>query len=119
MRPYLEGELKAALLLAAPTTIPDLRLFNRSISVVRVEGRRIKHGIKGRCDLYGYWRGGQGLELELKALGGSVREGQKEWAEFCRQWGITHLTLKPIKGETLKTTVDRWLSEVLASRRAF
>jgi len=119
VKPFLESELQAALFLQAPSTIPDLRLFRRNISVVQVDGRRIKHGIKGQADVYGYWKGGQAIELELKALGGSTREGQKEWAEFCRQWNVAYLLLRPIKDETLKTTVDRWLTEIRASRRAF
>ena len=102
-----------------PSALPDLRLFRRNVSVVEIDGRRIKHGIKGQADLYGYWKGGQAVELELKALGGSTREGQKEWAWFCHQWGVIFLTLKPLNGETIKTTVDRWCQEILASRRAF
>lgn len=117
-RSFLESELQAALLLAAPSALPDLRLFRRNVSVVEIDGRRIKHGIKGQADLYGYWKGGQAVELELKALGGSTREGQKEWAAFCQEWGVTYLMLKPFKEETIKTTIDRWLTEILASRRA-
>jgi len=118
VKPFLESELQAALFLQAPFAIPDLRLFRRNISVVRIGDRRIKHGIKGQSDIHGYWKGGQAIELELKALGGSTREGQKEWAAFCQEWGVTYLLLKPFKEETVKTTVDRWLTEIRASRRA-
>jgi hypothetical protein len=117
MNHFLESELQAALLLAAPAAIPDLRLFRRNVSVVRINDRRIKHGIKGQADLYGYWKCGIAIELELKALDSSTRKGQKEWAAFCQEWGVTYLLLKPLKDETLKTTVDRWCQEIRASRR--
>ena len=117
-RSFLESELQAGLLLAAPSVLPELRLFRRNVSVVRIGDRCIKHGIAGQADLYGYWKGGQAIELELKALGGSPRKGQKEWAAFCQEWGVAHLILKPFKEETIKTTVDRWCQEILASRRA-
>ncbi len=115
----LESDLQAAFLLAAPFALPELRLFRRNVSVIRVGDRRIKHGIKGQSDLYGYWRGGTVIELELKSLSGSIRKGQKEWAAFCQEWNVTYLVLKPLKDETIKTTVDRWCQEILASRRAF
>ena len=40
MRPFLESELQAALLIAAPSALPDLRLFRRNVSVVEIDGRR-------------------------------------------------------------------------------
>jgi hypothetical protein len=113
-----EGTLKSRLLLEAPKALPDLRLYNRPISVARIEGRRITHGIKGQCDLYGIWKGGLHIELELKAPKGKLRPEQEAWRDWCREWGVVWLQLKAERGETEEQTVIRWLGEMLWAMQA-
>lgn len=106
-----ERELQAALLLAAPRRIPTLRLFRRNVATVKIDGRTVRAGIKGQADLYGYFRGGLGIELELKAFGRLSPE-QLQWQAFCKEWGIPHLVLRAREGESVGETVERWCSEI-------
>lgn len=112
----LESTYQSTLLLEAPKVLPDLRLFRRQIMSGRIEGRRMSAGIKGQADVYGLWKGGLAVELELKSLTGRPTPEQIVWREFCRAWGVPHLTLKPQKMESLHTTVARWLEEISATR---
>jgi hypothetical protein len=112
----IESQLQSELLLLAPARIPDLRLWRRNIAVVRIEGRVMRSGIAGQADLYGYWRGGKPIEIELKALHGRVSKEQLRWEAFCKQWWISYLRLRPLKGETTAQTVERWISEIVAVR---
>lgn len=106
-------ELQPALLLLAPKRIPDLRLFRRNILKVKINGRAMHAGIRGQADLYGFWRGGRAIELELKSATGTTNKDQKAWAAFCHAWGIQHLVLKAMKQETVVETVERWCSEIV------
>lgn len=112
----IESDLQWALLKVAPTRLPDLRLFRRNIAAGRIDGRYMRFGIAGQCDLYGYWRGGAALELELKQATGTKRQAQERWAAFCHAWGITHLFLRGLPRETEAQTVERWVIEIAASR---
>ena len=107
-----ESRLQAALLLAAPGFLPDLRLFRRNVMVARVEGRSVRTCIKGQCDLYGYIRGGKTIEVELKSAKGRMRPEQRAWAAWCVGWGIPHLVLKAQAEETVEQTVERWCDEI-------
>jgi hypothetical protein len=107
-----ESTLQARLLALAPSLLPNVRLFRRNVLKVRIEGRAMRAGIKGQCDLYGYERGGRIIELELKSLTGRQTPEQVRWAEFCRVWGVPHLVLKPAQGEGLDETVGRWCEEI-------
>jgi hypothetical protein len=110
--------LQPAFLLEAPKRIPDLRLFRRNVLAVRIENRGMRAGIKGQADLYGFWKGGRPIELELKAAHRHQRPEQKVWAEWCHAWGVPYLLLKARPEETLEETVSRWCSEVEALRPA-
>lgn len=107
-------ELQPALLLLAPKRIPDLRLFRRNILKVSIGSRKIRAGIKGQADLYGFWRGGRAIELELKSASGRSSEEQLKWAAFCHAWGVQHLVLKAWKSESVVETAERWCREILA-----
>ena len=107
-----ETELQDAILLAAPRAFPALRLFRRQVHMVRVDGRVIRAGVRGQADLYGVWRGGTHLELELKAAGGRLSLEQEAWRAWCRVWGVPHLVLTALRDETASQTVDRWLAEI-------
>lgn len=108
----LESQLQAALLLAAPARIPELRLFRRNVATVQVQGRTIKAGIRGQADIYGYFRGGRAIELELKGPTTRMTPEQEAWQAFCRGWGIPHLVLRARKGESVEETVTRWCEEI-------
>lgn len=112
----VEATLVSRLLLEQPKRLPDLRLFKRSISVVQIEDRRIAHGIKGQCDLWGTWRGGRHVELEAKQKRGRLSPEQETWRDWCLAWGVPWLQLKPIKGETEEQTIDRWIIEIRLTR---
>ena len=105
-------ELQPALLLLAPQRIPDLRLFRRNILKVSIGARKIRAGIKGQADLYGFWRGGVAIELELKSARGHLNEDQRKWARFCEAWGVQYLVLKAEKNESVEGTVERWCREI-------
>jgi hypothetical protein len=110
----LESDLKAALLLAAPRLLPDLRLFRRQVMRVLVPDteRVVAVGIKGQADLYGLWRGGRHIELELKTATGRLTPHQVVWQSFCRSWGVPHLVLRERVNETTDETVERWIGEI-------
>jgi len=121
--------LQPALLLAAPKRIPDLRLFRRNIITARVPShdnqpfdarsdRKVRAGIKGQADLYGFWRGGWPIEIEFKSVTARSTPEQIRWAEWCREWGVPHLLLRALKEETLDETVQRWLGQIEALRPA-
>ena len=115
-RKRLESTYQSRLLLEAPKTLPDLRLFRRQIMSGVIDGRRMSAGIAGQSDVYGFWRGGRAVELELKGPTGNPTPAQKVWREFCLAWGIPHLVLKPQRGESVDETVGRWLREIATSR---
>lgn len=97
---------------AATMQLPHVRLFRREIHKATIEGRQVKAGIRGQCDLYGIARGGLHVELECKALDGRLRPEQKVWREWCQKGEVPWLLLKPEKGEEPAATVARWVSEL-------
>lgn len=111
-RPHSETTLMYRLLLKAPERLPSLRLFRRNISVVKVDGRTIRSGVRGACDLYGVLLGGRIVEIELKSATGVLSKGQAERLQWCRLWNVPHIILKALKGEAPDATVDRWLYEL-------
>lgn len=107
-----ESELQARLLGAIPSRIPSLRLFRRMVGAAEVRGATVSFGVKGQADLHGYWQGGRGIEVELKAAGGRLSEEQKRWRSFCERWGVEHRVLTARADETAEETIERWLSEL-------
>jgi hypothetical protein len=109
-----EHTLQAALLLAAPRLLPDLRLFRRQVMRVQLPDpeRTIAVGIRGQSDLYGLLRGGRHIELELKAAGGVMSKNQLVWQAFCQGWGVPHLVLRGRVNEDAHETVERWIGEI-------
>lgn len=107
-----ESSLQSALLLAAPASLPSLRLFRRNITKVKIRGYTVQFGLPGQCDLYGYLKGGQALEVELKAAGKGLNPDQKKWRDWCVEWGVPHIVLTGRKEETVEETVDRWIEEL-------
>lgn len=112
-----ESQLQQALLLAAPIGLPSWRLFRRNIGSATMRGGfEVKFGIKGQCDLYGLIRGGQHVEIELKAAGKRIKPGsdQDQWRAWCVSWGVPHVVLTGLKNETVDDTVFRWINELRA-----
>jgi hypothetical protein len=111
-----ESTLKRALLLAAPRELPDLRLFNRPILRVKLPNpdRTFAIGIRGQSDLYGLYRGGLHIELELKTAKGTMRAHQLTWRAFCLKWGVPHFVLQARTDESVDQTVGRWCGEIRA-----
>lgn len=107
-----ESELQWALLAAAPAAIPTLRLFRRNVGTVRIGRRVMRFGVAGQADLWGVWKGGRLVEVELKAAGGRLSPEQRDWAAFCASWGIPHVVLRAEANETVAETVDRWICEL-------
>ena len=110
----LEGDLKSALLLAAPRELPTLRLFTRQVMRVKLHEpeRTVAVGIKGQCDLYGLARGGLHIELELKTATGLLSKNQVAWRAFCERWAVPHLVLRAKAAESVEETVKRWCGEI-------
>jgi hypothetical protein len=120
-----EIDLQALLLEIAPQAIPSLRLFRRNIGVARYKqapqapthlpqpSRRVKFGIKGQCDLYGYFKGGRGIEIELKSKNGKLSKEQEAWCSWCQGWGVRWVALWPFKDETPEKTIERWIERIV------
>jgi|GEM_PF-2930006 len=116
-----ESQLQQALLLTAPTGLPSWRLFRRNIGSATMRGGfEVKFGIKGQCDLYGLIRGGQHVEIELKAAGKRIKPGsdQDTWRAWCLSWNVPHVVLTGLKNETVDETVSRWIEELRALQRS-
>jgi len=111
-----ENELQAKLLAEAPKHLPDLRLFRRMVGVGNVGGREVRFGIRGQADLYGYWKGGIGVEIELKSASGRLSDDQRRWASWCEGWGVRCLVLQARADESAAETVSRWLAELGSTR---
>lgn len=109
----LESQFQSALLLAAPARLPSLRLFRRNIGEARLRGGyTVQFAIPGQCDLYGIVRGGGHIEIELKGLKTRVEPEQRAWADWCAEWRVPYLLLRPEKSETVTQTVYRWCHEI-------
>jgi hypothetical protein len=107
-----ELRAQALLLLEAPRLLPNLRLFRRNVGASKaiyngVE-RFVRFGIKGQCDIWGTFKGGQHIELELKARNGRLSEEQEAWRDFCRSWDVPWLLLQEKRSETPEQCVVRW-----------
>ena len=95
----IEVELRRAFIAAAIKAYPDrVRLYPRNVGVFRLEGGRYFHsGVKGQADVWGYFRGGDGItrpiEIELKMPRGKVEPAQEMWREHCETWQITFFLL--------------------------
>lgn len=109
-----ESQLQAALLLAAPACLPELRLFRRNVAKAKLHGFVVQFALPGQCDLYGYTRSGRVIEVELKAAGKKIKSGsdQDKWRAWCLSWGVPHVVLTGGKGETVGETVERWIREL-------
>lgn len=108
----IESDYQRLLLLEAPKRLQHVRLFPRRIAAVQIEERFVSFGIKGQADVQAVLRGGKIIEMELKALGGSLTPEQKVWRDFCASWGVPWLLLKPLKFEKPVETVARWCDEI-------
>jgi len=108
----LESQLQAALLLAAPRLLPDLRLFRRNVGVARFGKRKVTFGVAGQCDLWGICRGGRHIEIELKTATGRLSDEQFAWQAWCIEWSIAHVVLRAGKDESTETTIARWCDEL-------
>lgn len=71
-------------------------------------------GQKGQADLWGLYRGGLHIELELKTAKGTMLKRQLAWEAFCRGWDIPHFKLRARVGESAEETVGRWCGEIRA-----
>ena len=107
-----ETKYQAALLKLAPFEIASLRLFHRTISKIKIEGRVIKQGIKGQADLYGIVDGGGHIEVELKWIGGTLEPEQETWRDWCLERKIPWLLLEVWKEEEKEATLTRWIAEL-------
>lgn len=108
-----ETTTQRLLLLTAPQRLPDLRLFRRNVGVARAaSGNMVRFGIKGLPDVYGLWKGGKYIELELKSKTGRLTPEQAAYRAWCERWGVPHLVLIQRAGETDEETVTRWIQEI-------
>lgn len=80
--------------------------------MVRVDGRVMRAGVRGQADLYGIWRGGRHLEIELKAAGGRLSPEQEAWRAWCLVWDVPYLLLEAERGESVGDTVGRWIERI-------
>jgi hypothetical protein len=108
MRNNWETQAQQEFLLLAPERMPRVRLFRRQVMVAQTDGRWMKAGIKGQCDLYGLLRGGGHIEIELKSYGGTLSKEQIRWQAFCSSWGVPHVVLRGELNEAPEAASVRW-----------
>lgn len=112
----IETVLRREFIAAAIRAMPDrVRLYTRNVGVFRLEGGRYFHAaIAGQADVWGYFRGKDGItrpiEIEIKRPRGIVDEHQKQWADHCRAWRITYLLLQEQKEDP--DVVTRFVNEL-------
>ncbi len=115
---FIETDLLALFLRAAPLAIRDVRVYRRNIirRKVVIDEREVMlvNGIPGQADAYALVRGGRHIELETKAAKGKMRAAQVRWRAFCEAWGVPHLVLRALAGELPDETVNRWCEELRA-----
>lgn len=108
-----ESTLKAVLLRDAPIVIPNMRLFVRNTGEAKMpSGNYVQFSVPGQCDLCGYLKGGQAIEIELKSATGTLRPDQRVWRDWCLGWGVPWILLKGKEDETAEQTVSRWFGEL-------
>jgi hypothetical protein len=88
------------------------QVFNVGAARALHGGHVVQYGIAGQCDLYGLVRGGHHIECELKSARGVLNPEQESWMNWCIAWGVPHLVLKAVKGESIDQTVSRWCEEL-------
>jgi hypothetical protein len=111
---------QAHFLLRAPVVIPDLRLFRRNVGVSRYSRyqpatgpeRFVRFGIKGQSDIFGLFKGGRHIELELKAVGKRLTVEQDAWRVFCASWEVPWLLPQERRDESVEECVARWCGEI-------
>lgn len=112
----IEVELRRCFIAAAIHAYPNrVRLYVRNVGVFKLEGGRFFHaGIKGQADVWGYFRGLDGItrpiEIEIKRNRRELDEAQDMWRTHCLEWGISYLQLTEEKNET--DTVARFVREL-------
>ena len=108
----LRREFIAAAIRAYPTRI---RLYVRNVGVFKLsDGRYFHSAVKGQADVWGYFKGKDGItrpiEIELKRIRHTVDEAQEMWKAHCEEWRITYLMLVERKDDT--DTVARFVKEL-------
>lgn len=76
--------------------LPWLRLFRRNVGYYYLPDlrTRIKIGVEGQCDLYGFAVAldpsapAITLEIELKSPTGSLSKEQRDWRDTCLRLGV-------------------------------
>lgn len=112
----IEVVLRREFIAAAIRAYPDrVRLYARNVGVFRLQdGRWFHSAVKGQADIWGYFKGKDGItrpiEIELKRVRHKVEEAQEMWEAHCRQWRITYLLLQEKKDDT--DTVGRFVREL-------
>lgn len=101
-----ETELRRIYVAAATHEFPDVRFFIRNVGKLMVGDRVISAGIKGQADVYGYVRGGRGIEIELKNIRTPQTKEQRAWQAFCEEWDIPYLLLRAQSADP----IDDWLT---------
>ena len=114
--PIHEKVLQRSLLKKAPSAVPDLLLFPRMTAPVQLGTTKTVVGRTGQADVWGVWKGGIHIEIELKSIDGKLSKEQKDWKEFCLKNGIPHLVLQAWTGESIEDTIQRWLLKIISSR---
>lgn len=111
-----EQLLQTRLLTTYAPALPRVRLFRRNIFFGETaRGARMRAGIKGQADVYGYCLHAPcavPFELELKAARGVLADDQKRWQSFCAAWRVPHLVLRAERLESEEETVTRWIEEI-------
>jgi hypothetical protein len=115
-RKMSESNAQKLLLLRAPENLPTLRLFRRNVGMGIFDGRKVRFGIKGQCDLYAIVDGGRHIELECKSVDGRIKpeSPQAHWRDWCFAHHVPWLCLTEGQCETPEQTVSRWIVEITA-----
>lgn len=91
-----------------------MHLFRRNVGVFRqmFGPGKVRIGIKGQADIYGWDHTGRAMEIELKMHGKKLRPEQLQWAVVCVASSVRYYQLEQHRDETPDETVERWRKEL-------
>jgi len=83
-------------------------LYKRLVGLFRVRGTKLRVGVKGQCDLYGWIKLDQSpihLEIEVKTGKAVLNPDQKAWKKFCESQKVCYVIARSL--EDVKKALSR------------
>ena len=74
-----------------------MRLWRANTGVVRIADRVVRFGVPGQADLTGILPDGRRLEVEVKSLGGTQTEGQRNFQRLIERFGGVYVLARSVE----------------------